>query len=60
MTMPERIGADIKNHFTNTVNKKSINSSYMALVDDVKLMNDDRLYALALDYRGARNVKFGG
>ena len=60
MTMPERIGADIKNHFTNTVNKKSINSSYMALVDDVKLMNDDRLYALALDYRGARNLKFGG
>ena len=60
MTMPERIGADIKNHFTNTVNPKSIYSSYMALVDDVKLMNDDRLYALALDYRGRKNVKFGG
>ena len=60
MTMPERIGADIKNYFTNTVNKKSIYSSYMALVDDVKLMNDDRLYALALEYRGARNLKFGG
>lgn len=60
MTMPERIGADIKNHFTNTVNKKSINNSYMALVDDVKLMNDDRLYAIAFDYQGRRNVKFGG
>lgn len=60
MTMPERIGANIKNHFTNTVNKKSINNSYMALVDDVKLMNDDRLYAIAFDYQGRRNVKFGG
>lgn len=60
MTMPERIGADIKNHFTNTVNKKSINNSYMALVDDVKLMNDNRLYAIAFDYQGRRNVKFGG
>ena len=60
MTMPERIGADIKNHFTNTVNKKSINNSYMALVDDVKLMNDDGLYKLAREYRGSRNVKFGG
>ena len=60
MTMPERIGADIKNHFTNTVNKKSINNSYKALVDDVKLMNDNRLYAIAFDYQGRRNVKFGG
>lgn len=57
---PERVGADIPRHFTNSVNKKGNSSrKYITLPDDTKLLDDTRLRELAYNNRGTRDMRGG-